>query len=301
LLIVSFLLVNSVKKEVNKNEELHKLAINLNKANQRLQLLDRQKTEFLSIASHQLRTPLSIIKGYGELIRDGAYGEVTDQVKHVLTDMDDSNERLVKLVDEFLNITRIEQGRTKYTFEMSDLNETIDSIVAELKPKAEKNDTKIIWKPTKRKRMYCFDEEKVRHIIFNFVDNAIKYGKGTPVHVKVKPENGGVSVRITDKGMGFDKEDGANFFNKFYRGKNVQGTNVNGTGLGIYVCKQFAEAHRGKVWADSPGLGKGSEFGFFMPKLDPKHPPKPKIDKDKQFVVNQYGGESLSDEIKAVL
>ncbi len=264
--LISILFIVSVRKEIKRREEVTQLAHSLEKANLRLQELDHQKTEFLSIASHQLRTPLSILKGYIELIEDGAYGKASPKMMSVLHDMDESNERLVKLVDEFLDITRIEQGRTKFVFEKSNLNDLISSVVKELIEKSDEKKMKILWKPSKSVGVNSiFDKDKVRHVVFNYVDNAIKYSDKGAVKVSIEKEDGGITVRVKDTGLGFNKEDQASFFQKFYRGKNVQHTNVNGTGLGIYVCRKFIEKHKGHVWAHSKGLGKGSEFGFWIP------------------------------------
>ena len=258
-------LVRSVRQEVERREEIAKLASSLERANLRLQELDRQKTEFLSIASHQLRTPLSIIKGYLELISDGAYGKVTKKMKGILGDMDESNERLVKLVDDFLDITRIEQGRTKFSFDTYDMNELVTSVVKELTNRAKDRKLKIVWKASKEKQDIYMDDEKVRHVVFNYIDNAIKYTPKGNITVMLEPDERGLTLRVKDTGIGFGKEDEANFFQKFYRGKNVEGTNDNGTGLGIYVCRKFIETHGGHVWAKSKGTGRGSEFGFWIP------------------------------------
>jgi len=238
---------------------------NLQYANIRLKELDQQKTEFLSIASHQLRTPLSIIKGYLELMLDGAYGKVNTKTKKIINDMDQSNERLVKLVDEFLDITRLEQGRTKYSFDTYNMVDMVTDVVKELKPRAKSKKIRVDWKPKTKKQDVYIDEEKIRNVIFNYIDNAIKYTEKGHVHIDVAHKDDGVEVIVTDTGVGFGKEDEANFFQKFYRGKNVENTNVNGTGLGIYVCRKFIEAHGGHVWAHSAGSGKGSEFGLWLP------------------------------------
>lgn len=263
--VFGVMLVRSVRQEVKRREEVTKLAKSLEQANLRLKELDQQKTEFLSIASHQLRTPLSIIKGYIELIKDGAYGKTTLKMVKTLDDMDASNERLVKLVDEFLNISRIEQGRTKFDFKQCDLRETISSVVKELKEKADEQNRKIVWVPRSTECGANIDEEKIRNVVFNYIDNAFKYSDRGEVKVFLESEDDGWNVIVRDSGLGFGKVDGANFFQKFYRGNNVKGTNVNGTGLGLYVCRKFVEAHSGKVWAKSGGLGKGSEFGFWIP------------------------------------
>jgi signal transduction histidine kinase len=179
--------------------------------------------------------------------------------------MDESNSRLIALVDEFLNITRIEQGRVKYDFLKHDLNEIIEQVVREFKGRAEQKGIKLIWQKPSHLVELFFDKEKIRHVVFNYIDNATKYSTRGVVSVSLKEEHDGVSVKVIDNGIGFDRTDEVNFFQKFYRGENVRGTNVNGTGLGLYVCSKFMEAHQGRVWAKSLGLGKGSEFGFWLP------------------------------------
>ncbi len=278
LVLVSFfgvMLIRSVRQEVKRREEIAQLAKTLEYANIRLQELDKQKTEFLSIASHQLRTPLSILKGYIELIKDGGYGKVTKGTVEVLNNMDESNEHLIKMVDDFLNISRLEQGRTKYVFADFDITHLIDGIVFELKKKAEDKNLVLEWLQ-KEPFHLVGDEEKIRHVIFNFVDNAAKYTNEGTIKVAIEKSDNGLKVTVRDHGFGFDKIDEANFFQKFYRGENVKGTNVTGTGLGLFVCKKFIEAHGGKVWAHSPGLGQGSEFGLWLP-LIPTKPAETKI------------------------
>ena len=263
--IFGWSLLRSVRKEVKQKEELSNLAESLEQANARLLEIDKQKTDFLSIASHQLRTPLSVLKGYIELVKDGAYGKVGSTVTKVLGDMNTNNEHLIKLVDDFLNITRIEQGRIKYEFGMHDICKLTDDAMRDLKFKAVRHGLEVKWAcPKEKKEIYC-DAEKIHHIIYNFIDNAIKYSEKGAVKVSFNQEDGGVALRVRDQGLGFKKSDGANFYQKFYRGENVKGTNVNGTGLGLYVCRKFIEGHNGRVWAKSDGLGKGSEFGFWVP------------------------------------
>ncbi|PIR04280.1 MAG: hypothetical protein COV59_01435 [Candidatus Magasanikbacteria bacterium CG11_big_fil_rev_8_21_14_0_20_39_34] len=293
--LTGIMLVRSVRKEVRRSGEIQHLANSLEKANVKLQELDRTKTEFLSIASHQLRTPLSIIKGYIELIKDGAYGKVSKKTKGVLEDMDESNERLVKLVDEFLDITRIEQGRTKFVFKEENINDIIESCVKELTERALQKNLSLVWKRSKTLGIkVILDSEKVRHVIFNFIDNAIKYSEKGEITITLSSEKNGISLRVRDEGLGFNKEDEGNFFQKFYRGKNVEGTNVTGTGLGIYVCRKFIEAHTGYVWAKSPGLNKGSEFGFWLPFTGPGESSiqiKDETSTEQQKIINQYGSE----------
>ncbi len=263
--IFGVLLTRSVRTEIQRREETATLAHSLEKANLRLQELDRQKTDFLSIAAHQLRTPLSILKGYIELIKDGGYGKPTKGIVETLNNMDSSNEHLIKLVDEFLNISRIEQGRTKFVFKVDSVFAVIEDVMKELDLRAKDKGLELVSAHKGKVPSVEMDAEKVRHVIFNFIDNAIKYSDAGKIITSLESENDGVTVRVRDHGFGFNKVDEANFFQKFYRGENVKGTNVTGTGLGLYVCRKFIEAHGGKVWAHSPGLGKGGEFGFWLP------------------------------------
>ncbi len=270
------LLIASVNKEIAQREELSRLAASLEKANHRLKELDQQKTDFLSIASHQLRTPLSIIKGYLELIKDGAYGKPTQKMLKVLADLDMTNQRLVDLVDEFLNISRIEQGRTKYVFAPKDMDALVPDIIRSFGDKAGEKRCKLRSQLPKESMIVSMDEEKIRNVLTNFIDNAMKYSvvderkECGDITVLVTSERGGVAVSVIDHGIGFSERDRINLFEKFYRGENVRMLNVNGTGLGLYVCKQFIAAHGGRVWAKSRGIGKGSEFGFWIPS---KHAP----------------------------
>jgi len=268
---VSYWLIRSSYIEVRRREEITTLAHNLEIANIRLQELDKQKTEFLSIASHQLRTPLSILKGFIELIQDGAYGKCTKDMDKIFNNMNESNEHLIKLVDDFLDISRIEQGRTKFTFEKNDISMIITEVVRELVPKADDKKIKIEYKKSGDKWNAIIDKEKIYNVIYNFTDNAIKYSDDGTVRLDIEDEDDGIAVRVRDNGMGFGKKDEANFFQKFYRGDNVKASSVNGTGLGLYVCRKFIEAHGGHVWGHSNGLDRGSEFGFWIP-MKPKAP-----------------------------
>ncbi|MFA6486304.1 MAG: ATP-binding protein [Candidatus Magasanikbacteria bacterium] len=266
VLIFGVSLIKGTIKEVEQREKLQKLSGELQTANTRLKELDQQKTDFLSIASHQLRTPLSIFKGYIELLSDGAYGKIGVEPKRILHDFDINNEHLIKLVDEFLNVSRIEQGRIKWDFKPADIGQLIGEVVHELKEKATGKKMALVWHDNAEPMNVTMDREKIYHTLFNFVDNAVKYSDDDEVIVSLESKDGGVEVRIKDHGIGFDKIDEASFFTKFYRGQNTKNTNnVVGTGLGIYICKKFVEGHGGRVWAKSPGPGKGSEFGFWLP------------------------------------
>jgi signal transduction histidine kinase len=263
--VFSILLIRSVLNEVRQREQLQKLTDELQKANVRLKELDELKTEFMSIATHQLRTPLSIIKGYTSLMDEGAYGKMSKQAKEVLGNIDISNERLIKMVDEFLDVSRIEKGKTQYSFAEIDFAKLSEGVVAELKEKAMTKDITLDLKINKDIKNITADEERIRHCVYNFVDNAIKYSpEKSTIKILIEKEKDGVNVRVADQGVGLDAKDLKNLFQKFYRSEHVV-RDFQGTGLGLFVVKEFAEAHGGHVWAKSEGVGKGSEFGFWVP------------------------------------
>ena len=262
---VGILLIRSVRSEVQQREKVTKLAKSLENANVKLQELDQLKTEFLSIATHQLRTPLSIIKGYTSLMQDGAYGKMPKKAFPILDNIDVSNERLIKLVDEFLNVSRIEQGRTQYRFVDTPIKELAEGVVTELKQRALPKHITLDLAIGKGVKNADMDEDKIRHGLYNFVDNAIKYSpEKTSVHISIEEKDGGVAFHVMDEGVGMDEKDLKNLFQKFYRSEHVL-RDFQGTGLGLFVVKQFTEAHHGKVWAKSKGIGKGSEFGMWIP------------------------------------
>lgn len=270
------LLIRSVRSEVQQRERVSQLAQSLEKANSRLKELDQLKTEFLSVASHQLRTPLSIIKGYTSLMEEGAYGKPTPEMLPILHNIDVSNERLIKLVDEFLNVSRIEQGRTQFHFAPVDMNVLLDGIVTELQEKANTKQIVLDLKMPKNLSGVIADEDKIRHGIYNFVDNAIKYSPiSSHIEIFIESKSNKLWIHVIDQGVGLDGKDLANLFQKFYRSPHVI-HDVEGNGLGLFVVRQFVEGHNGKVWAKSKGINKGSDFGFWIPttlSASPSQPP----------------------------
>lgn len=261
-----------VHVEMNQHEGTVRLVGSLKHEKALLEELNKQKTEFLSLASHQLRTPLSIIKGYTELLTDGTYGTISPKQRKVLRNVDITNERLIHLVDEFLSSTHLEFGEPQYTMSKGSVSDCLQGVVTDLKSRADSKKLKLVWKKTKLPTT-LMDADKIRHIIYNFVDNAIKYSDKGTVRVTSKIAQGRILVEVTDQGMGFSPEDAAHFFEKFYRSEVARQTQNTGTGLGLYVCRKFAEGHGGAVGAKSPGPGKGSTFWLSLPIQNHRLPP----------------------------
>ncbi|MBI4709350.1 MAG: hypothetical protein HY764_04065 [Candidatus Portnoybacteria bacterium] len=263
----SILLIRGVLKEVRTREELTALTEQLKKANEDLQRLDKAKSEFISIASHQLRTPLSIIKGFVSMLTEGTYGSLPNQAKEILEKINASNERLSHLIDDLLDISRIEGGKMQFKWESISLTELVSSVADELKTTADKKRLELKWDPQFYDKMIVrADSEKLRQVIMNLIDNAIKYTHEGYVEIKLAKSAGNKTLfSVKDTGIGMDGEELAMIFGKFVRGKKVPKLWTEGIGLGLYVAKKLIEEHKGKVWAESEGEGKGSTFFVELP------------------------------------
>jgi len=249
-----------LKKEVAKATE------DLRIANEELKKLDQAKSDFISIASHQLRTPLTVIKGYISMMLEGNFGQLTGEEKKSLEKVYDSGERLIRLVENLLNISRIESGRLQFNYEVMPLEEIVESVVEELANAAKKKGLRLNYergeKPLPKIKI---DEEKIRQVVMNLTDNAIKYTKKGSITVSLKKVGENIRFCVSDSGLGISKEDLPNLFKKFSRGEGTSTIHTEGTGLGLYVAKEMVEAHQGKIWAESKGRGRGNKFCFEIP------------------------------------
>lgn len=250
----------------NLKKEVAKQTKELMEANEKLTKLDQAKSEFISIASHQLRTPLSIIKGYIAMILDGNFGALTPGEKSSLEKVYKSNERLIDLVEGLLNISRIESGRLQFTFEKKQLDELVTSVCDELAMRVNREKLRFEFvKPTAKLPAVNMDESKMRQVIMNLIDNSIKYTEKGNVTVSLKKQKGSILFCVSDSGVGIRPEDMSNLFRKFSRGTDSSLINAEGTGLGLFVAKKMIEAHGGRIWAESKGRHMGSQFYFEVP------------------------------------
>jgi signal transduction histidine kinase len=264
--IENALLYQEVKDfNVKLKKEVAKATRELRQANRELKKLDEAKSEFISIASHQLRTPLTVIKGYGSMLLEGNFGQLsiaaTEAVKKIYT----SNERLIRLVENLLNISRIEAGRLEYEFKPINLEQIIKSVCEELETTAQAKKIKLDLEIGQNLPPVMADEEKIRQVVLNLIDNAIKYSQGKPVKIKLEKRNDKIQFCVTDQGLGIDPADMPHLFKKFVRGKKTALVHTEGTGLGLYVAHKIITGHKGRIWAQSPGLGQGSTFCFWLP------------------------------------
>lgn len=269
VLILGRTLIRSVKIEVEQRERLEVLRlkleesnIKLENANDKLKDLDKLKTEFLSLASHQLRSPLTAIKGYTSMVLEGDFGELNPQAKDAVERVFQSTMNLTKIVEDLLNVSKIEQGGMKYEMAPFSLAEISRDMAKDLSITASKKNLKLNYEGDSD--IDCNvngDKEKIRQVVLNFIDNSIKYTRVGEINVSVKRKGDKVVFAVKDTGMGMTPEIKAKLFQKFSRGDGAR-MNTGGSGLGLYLAKEIVEAHKGTVGVESEGIDKGSIFYF---------------------------------------
>jgi signal transduction histidine kinase len=214
-----------------------------------------------------LRTPLTIISGYLSMILDGDYGEIPQKLKEIIEKILQSSQRLIRLVNSILDVSKIEVGEMKINFERVDLREIAREVRDELKTKAQKKNLYLELKEPKEKMENFVDREKIREVLFNLVDNAIKYTQegGITLSLKRMVEKNVDQICVKDTGEGLTKEEREKIFERFSRGKAGLKFWTEGAGLGLFISKSFVEMHGGRIWVESEGKGKGSRFYIELP------------------------------------
>jgi PAS domain S-box-containing protein len=232
--------------------------------------VDRMKSEFISLASHQLRTPLSAIKTYAHMLIDGYMGDVTPEQRRSLSTIIGASNRMNELISTLLNITRIESGSISIQPKMLNVKKLAEEAVKELEYTAKSRNIELVLTESKGDFSVRTDSLIAKEIISNLTSNAIKYTPdGGSVTLKIQTKPSKVVLSITDTGLGIPKAAQAQIFTKFFRAPNVVKLETSGTGLGLYLVKGLAERLDGKVWFKSEEH-KGSTFFFSLPKDSPK-------------------------------
>ena len=237
----------------------------LRRSNEQLQKLDETKDEFMSIASHQLRTPLTSIKGHLSMVLEGDAGSVNDEQRHLLQEAFTSSERMVHLIADFLNISRLNTGKFVIEKTEVDMVKLVRQEISVLLPAARARNIKFNMKLPKSLPMMRLDENKVRQVVMNFADNAIYYSNDdSTVDIVLGKEGRAIVYTVTDKGIGVAEADKPMLFHKFFRARNARSKRPDGTGVGLFLAKKVIDGHGGKIIFESTE-GKGSTFGFSLP------------------------------------
>jgi signal transduction histidine kinase len=238
----------------------------LRKTNEKLKALDETKDDFISMASHQLRTPLTSVKGYLSMILEGDAGKVTGTQKEMLGQAFFSSQRMVYLIADLLNVSRLKTG--KFVIEAGPVNlaTLVEQELGQLQETAKSRQLTLSYDKPKEFPWLMLDETKTRQVIMNFVDNAIYYTPaGGHISVQLADNPATVELRVVDDGIGVPKHEQPHLFTKFYRAGNARKARPDGTGLGLFMAKKVVAAQGGSIIFDSQD-GKGSTFGFIFSK-----------------------------------
>lgn len=274
MLVLSFgiLLIKSVLHEVEQREELERLNKQIEAQNAQLQDLSHFKSELLSLASHQIKSPLAAIKGFASLIADGSYGPVGDPVKETIAKIQRSADELIALINILLDVRKVEEGKMEYKFERVDLADMIAKTTDMIQPLAEAKHLSLAFDFQRKPVWVNADPEKLKQVVQNLIDNAIKYTPSgfVKIHIKEMPAANGVAgivmISVSDSGLGIPTDLIPHLFEEFVRDDRVK-KEIRGTGLGLYIARKIVEAHGGKISAESPGEGKGSTFSVSLPEI----------------------------------
>jgi signal transduction histidine kinase len=255
--------------------------LQLKRTNEKLKALDETKDEFISMASHQLRTPLTSVKGYVSMVLEGDAGELNPTQRKLLEQSFASSQRMVYLIADLLNLSRLRTGKFVIEAKPTNLAEVIESEVDQLKASAAGRNLTLTYEKPKVFSSLMLDETKIRQVIMNFADNAIYYTpSGGKINIQLRETKDSVEFTVNDNGIGIPADEQHHLFNKFYRAKNAQKARPDGTGLGLFMAKKVIIAQGGAIVFHSKE-GKGSTFGFTFSKqkLKVAEPVQPRLAK----------------------
>ncbi|MFC1647273.1 ATP-binding protein [Patescibacteria group bacterium] len=248
---------NTTKKLVETNNQYKSI-------NQQLQNLGSLKDEFVTMASHELRTPMTAIRGSLSTILEGYAGDISSEVREFLVAAYNENDRLIRLVNNLLNISRIESGHFEFETGPVNINEVIADVTTNLNSAAIEKNLTLNFIPNSGIPVINSDGDKIHEVLNNIIGNAIKYTHKGGITVKLDRKDGMIVISIADTGSGIAKEDQDLLFRKFSQIHGNYARTTGGTGLGLYISKKIIEGLKGKIWLDSV-IGKGSKFYFSLP------------------------------------
>ncbi|MDF2460942.1 MAG: two-component sensor histidine kinase [Candidatus Saccharibacteria bacterium] len=230
--------------------------------------LDQMKDDFISIATHELKAPMSVIKGYLSMILEEKLPKAPADMAKIAYDQTD---RLGRLVTDLLDVSRIEQGRTKYNIGSVDLPATIGPMMGNFEVKAKDKKIGLRYAPPENLPAVKADPDRVMEIFTNLIDNAIKYSRTGTVRIEHTVSPAAVMTAVSDTGIGMSPEEQGKLFQRFYRAKNDDTKDIAGTGLGLWIIKQYIEAMGGTITVTSE-KGKGTTFSVLLPRVTPEAP-----------------------------
>ncbi len=254
----------------NENEDIASIVV-VSKDMRIFKEVEKAKSEFISIAAHQLRTPLSTIKWTMQMLMDGDFGNLNKEQKKALAEGNMANDRMVALIADLLNVSRIEEGRFALKFSMVRLSEMINNIIKSLDGKAKNKNIKLSFIGGGNLPILKIDTDKFYIALENLIENAIKYSPlGSNVKIEAERIKDLIEIRIKDEGIGIPETEQANMFTRFFRGSNAKQKHTDGSGLGLYIAKNIIEKHDGRIWFESEE-DKGTTFFIRLPLNNKTH------------------------------
>ena len=264
--------VIGITRDITRRKQFERLKEEKMRIEKRLEVaeeLNKIKSEFISVVSHELRTPLAIIEQLVMLVHDQTVGAVNDKQKEALKRAKDNIDRLKNLVDDLLDISRIENERFKLRSYLVNLNDLIKDSAAFFKKMAQEKGVSLNYYLPEKQINLFIDAERANQILSNLIDNAIKFTEqGGRIKIEVKTLENKIRVGVIDTGIGIAKSDIPRLFNKFEQVSKIAGAERKGMGLGLFIVKELVEKHGGQVWVESK-LGVGSKFYFTLPRFYP--------------------------------
>ena len=251
--------------ELKIQDRTRQLALALEK----VQKISRTKSEFVSAVSHELRTPLTSIKGYAAILLSERLGEIPEKVKERLEKINKHSDSLVELINDLLDISRIESGRVEMKFEKIDMKTLIENARDVLMPQMREKNLKFVTEIAPQLPDVIADEKQIERALINLLSNAVKYTLQGTITVRAFSDNKEITVEVEDTGAGILQEDMVRLFTEFYRVENEMNKNIKGTGLGLALVKNIITAHQGRIWVTSEPNVK-TIFHFSIPIEPPK-------------------------------
>ena len=253
-------------REMRIRESVDRLRNRQNEVNIRLKKIDQEKTEFVSLASHQLRGPLSSIQGYSSMLLEEDFGKVPKGLKEPITRIFESSRAMGALLNDFLDVTNIEKAEIEYDIGPINLIELLESVTDDFTLSFQRDEIELkkTYDPDSKIEIMG-DSLRIRQMLNKILDNSLKYTPVGAVTVSVAEKNGDAVITVSDTGIGIAHDQIKDLFHKFKRASNANGISVTGSGLGLYVAREIAEAQGGRIWVESQGVGKGSIFYIALP------------------------------------
>jgi signal transduction histidine kinase len=253
-------LIKSVTRERRQRAQLERI-------NSDLRELDERKSEFISLAAHQLRTPLTSIKGYASMLLDGTFGQIPDRMATPLEHIERSTDRMVKMVNDYLTISRIEQDRLEYSWSVRTVSTILAEVDGDMRQTVEGNGLTFTVEQAEPNVSVRVDTEKIIQAIDNIVDNAVTYTQHGSVRLRAtySATKRHVQIAVIDTGIGLTKDEQEAVFGKFSRSERGKTADASGSGLGLYIAKRIVEAHNGSIAVHSQGKQCGTTVLIELP------------------------------------